>query len=303
MITHWFESFDDRFGPLILPNVHVETLFDGGRWLEGPVYVPASRHLLFSDIPNDRVLRWCEETGAVSAFQAPSHFANGHTLDPQGRVLACEHQTRRVTRREHDGSLTVIADAFEGQPLNSPNDLVVAPDGAVWFTDPTYGISTEYEGARTDSAQGANRVYRAAPDGSITALIGNLTQPNGLAFSPDGQILYVADSGSSPSRLMAYAVGRGGSLGEGHLIRVAYKGIYDGFRVDRLGNIWMGTEEGVDCIAPDGTLIGRIRLPEVAANVCFGGPASNRLFICATRTLFSVYLNVTAAGPFPDTLT
>lgn len=295
MITHWFESYDDRFGTLILPNVHVETLFDGGRWLEGPVYVPASRHVLFSDIPNNRVLRWCEDQGTVSTFQAPSHFANGHTLDPQGRVLACEHQTRRVTRTEHDGSVTVIAATFNGKRLNSPNDLVLAPDGAVWFTDPTYGISTEYEGARTDSEIGANRVYRVDSNGQIHAMIDGLDQPNGLALSPDGHTLYVADSGSVPSRLIAYSLRQNGTLDEGRILRVADAGIYDGFRLDRLGNIWMGAEDGVECIAPDGTLLGLIRLPEVAANVCFGGPARNRLFICATRTLFAVYLNVTAA--------
>lgn len=286
MITPWFEVLDDRFAALILPNVHVDLLFDQGRWLEGPVYVPAARHLLFSDIPNNRVLRWCEESGAVSPFQAPCDYANGHALDGQGRVLACEHQSRRVTRREHDGRLTVIADRYQGKRLNSPNDLVVTRDGAIWFTDPTYGIATPYEGGLAASEIGARNVYRVAPDGTITAEITGLDQPNGLAFSADEKTLYVADSGSRPSRLMAYP---------GGLLREARRGIYDGFRLDSRGNIWMGAEEGVECIAPDGTLLGLIRLPEVAANLCFGGPARNRLFICATRALYAVYLNVTAA--------
>ena len=294
MITDWFEILDDRFRALLLPNVHLDTLFDGGRWLEGPVYVPAARHLLFSDIPNNRVMRWDEMSGHVAVFQAPSAFANGHTLDRKGRVLACEHQTRRVTRFEHDGSTTVIADSFNGRRLNSPNDIVVGPDEAVWFTDPTYGILTEYEGGRAESDIGSHNVYRVGPEG-IEAVITDLVQPNGLAFAPDGSILYVADSGSTPSRLMAYPIGADGRPGPGRLLHAARSGIYDGFRLDRLGHLWIGAEEGVVCVAPDGTLIGRIRTPEVVGNLCFGGPDRNRLFLCVTRKLMAVYLNVTGA--------
>lgn len=293
MITDWFEVLDGRFAALILPNVHVDTLWTGGRWLEGPVYVPAARHLLFSDIPNDRVLRWDEMTGAVGPFRVPSGFANGHTLDRAGRVLACEHQARRVVRFEHDGSVTVIAAEWQGRRLNSPNDLVEGPDGAVWFSDPTYGISTEYEGARAESEIGARRVYRAV-EGGVEAVLDDLVQPNGLCFSPDGSLLYVADSGAQPSCIRVYRM-EGGRPVAGRLFHAASTGFYDGLRCDRLGNVWVAAEGGVECIAPDGVLIGRIRLPEVAANLCFGGPARNRLFICATRALMAVYLNVTGA--------
>lgn len=294
MITPWFEVLDDRFRALILPNTHVDTLFDGGRWLEGPVYVPASRHLLFSDIPNNRVMRFDEVTGAVGLFQQPSEFANGHTRDREGRVLACEHRTRRVTRFEHDGSVTVIADNWQGKRLNSPNDIVVAADGAIWFTDPTYGISTEYEGGRAESEIGSHNVYRVGAGGP-EAMITDLVQPNGLAFSPDGGTLYVADSGAQPSRMMAYAMGADGRPGDGRLLHTAEQGVYDGFRVDRLGNLWVAAQEGVVCLAPDGALLGRILLPEVVGNVEFGGPDRNRLYICATRRLMAVYLNVTGA--------
>lgn len=296
MITDWFEVLDDRFRALVLPNVHVDTLYDGGRWLEGPVYVPASRHLLFSDIPNNRVLRWDEMTGQVGPFQQPSQFANGHTLDRQGRVLACEHQTRRVTRVEHDGSVTVIADRFQGKRLNSPNDLVVGPDGAVWFTDPTYGIATEYEGGRSAGEIGAQNVYRVDGEGRVEAVVTGLVQPNGLAFAPDGRTLYVADSGSQPSRMLAYAIGADGRPGAGQVLHTAVQGVYDGLRVDRLGNLWIAAEAGVVCLAPDGSLIGRILTPEVVGNLCFGGPDRNRLFLCVTRKLMAVYLNVTGAG-------
>lgn len=292
MYTDWFEVIDPRFEALILPNVHVDLLFDGGRWLEGPVYVPAARHLLFSDIPNNRVLRFNECDGNVSVFEAPSNFANGHTLDRQGRVISCEHLTRRVTRREHDGRLTVLADSHDGKRLNSPNDVVEASDGSVWFTDPTYGISTEYEGARFDSEIGSRNVYRIDPSGAVSVVLSDLVQPNGLAFSRDKKILYVADSGSKPSRLLAYTV-CDGKLSGGRLIAEVSRGIFDGFRVDRHSHIWTSAADGVHCLTADGELLGKIRIPAAVANVTFGGPARNRLYICATRSLYAVYLNVT----------
>ena len=291
MLTDWFEVHDERFRGLVLPNVHVEQLFSDGRWLEGPVYVPAGCYLLFSDIPNNRVLRWDETDGSVSVFLSPSNFANGHTLDREGRVLACEHFSRSVTRVEHDGRVTLIADSFEGKRLNSPNDIVVAADGAIWFTDPTYGISTEYEGARSPSETGARNVYRVGTDGGIAAVATDFIQPNGLAFSPDGDILYLVDSGREPSALHAFEVIGGTQLGKRRLVSECSTGIYDGIRIDRDGHIWAGTAEGIHCLAPDGTLLGKIRLPETTANLCFGGIHRNRLFICATRSLFSVFVN------------
>jgi len=291
MLTDWFEVHDERFRGLVLPNVHVEQLFSDGRWLEGPVYVPAGRYLLFSDIPNNRVLRWDETDGSVSVFLSPSNFANGHTLDREGRVLACEHFSRSVTRVEHDGRVTLIADSFEGKRLNSPNDIVVAADGAIWFTDPTYGISTEYEGARSPSETGSRNVYRVGTDGGIAAVATDFIQPNGLAFSPDGDILYLVDSGREPSALHAFEVVGGTQLGKRRLVSECSTGIYDGIRIDRDGHIWAGTAEGIHCLAPDGTLLGKIRLPETTANLCFGGIHRNRLFICATRSLFSVFVN------------
>lgn len=293
MLTDWFEVQDPRFRALVLPNVHVETLFSGGRWLEGPVYVPAGRYLLFSDIPNNRVMRWDETDNAVSTFQSPSNFANGHSLDGQGRVLACEHLSRAVTRVEHDGTVSLLADRFEGKRLNSPNDVVVADDGAVWFTDPSYGISTEYEGSRSPSETGTRNVYRIGAGGDVVAVLRDLVQPNGLAFSPDQRVLYVVDSGSEPARLYGFDVLEGKSLANRRLVSECQAGIYDGIRIDRQGNIWAGTGEGIHCLAPDGTLLGKILLPETTANLCFGGRHKNRLFMCATRSLFAVYVNVT----------
>jgi len=291
MLTKSFEVHDERFEKLVLPNVHVETLFSDGRWLEGPVYVPAGRYLLFSDIPNDRVLRWDETDGSVSTFLSPSRNANGHTLDREGRVVACEHLSRSVTRTEHDGSLTVIADRFQGKRLNSPNDVVVAADGAVWFTDPTYGIANDYEGERAESEIGSHNVYRVAPSGDVRAVLTDFVQPNGLAFSSSGAVLYVVDSGSKPGRIVAFDVVDGAGLARPRLVSECPCGVYDGLRIDRHGNIWAAAGDGVHCLAPDGRLLGKILLPEVAANVCFGGRHANRLFICATRSLHAVYLD------------
>jgi gluconolactonase len=294
--THWFEILDPRFQQLILPNVHVDQLYAGGRWLEGPVYVPAARHLLFSDIPNNRVLRYNECDDTVSEFARPSNFANGHTLDRQGRVVACEHQTRSVVRFEHDGSRTVLADRFEGKRLNSPNDVVVDNGGSIWFTDPTYGISTEYEGARSESEIGSRNVFRLDPDGSLHAVITDLEQPNGLAISTDQTRLFVVDSGASPARLMAYELSKSKRPTAGRILRVCDTGMYDGFRLDSRGNIWTSAGDGVHCLSADGELLGKVLLPETVSNVCFGGAARNRLFITATRSLFAVYLNTTAGA-------
>jgi gluconolactonase len=298
MLTSAFEVLDPRFAPLAMGNVHLETLYRGGRWFEGPVYVPAGRYLLWSDIPNDRVMRWDETDGSVSVFEQPAWNTNGHTLDRQGRVLTCEHRGRCVSRREHDGSRHVLAAQVNGQRLNSPNDLVVRSDDSIWFTDPTYGIDSDYEGDAAESEIGASNVYRIdAHSGAVSAMVQDMVRPNGLAFSPNERWLYVVDTGCShvpggPRLLRRYAVADDGlSVHSGQDFATCSVGLFDGLRPDVQGNLWVGAGDGVHCLAPDGTLIGKVRVPEVVANVCFGGPKRNRLFICGTTSLYSVYLN------------
>lgn len=291
--TDWFEIVDPAFKSLILPNVHVDLLYTGGRWLEGPVYVPAARHLLFSDIPNNRVMRYDDVAGTVAAFEAPSNFANGHTLDREGRVISCEHLTRSVIRREHNGSQTVLADRFNGRRLNSPNDVIADSKGNVWFTDPTYGISTPYEGSLADSEVGYRNVYRLNCNGQLDAVVTDLQQPNGLALSRNEQTLFVVDSGVQPARLMAYKLDPEANLQAGRLFSECSDGMYDGLRVDSAGHIWTSAGDGVHCLDHDGRLIGKILIPETVSNVCFGGLGRNRLYITATRCLYAVYLNVT----------
>ncbi len=290
--TDWFEIIDPAFKSLILPNVHVDLLYTGGRWLEGPVYVPAARHLLFSDIPNNRVMRYDEVNSTVATFEAPSNFANGHTLDREGRVIACEHLTRRVTRREHDGSLTVLVDRFEGKRLNSPNDVIADSQGNIWFTDPSYGISTPYEGSLAESEIGSQNVYRLTPDGKFEAVITDLQRPNGLALSRDEETLYVVDSGVQPAKLMAYALDTSAIPASALAFSECPNGMYDGLRIDYAGHVWTSAGDGVHCLGPDAKLLGKILIPETVSNICFGGPERNRLYITATRSLFAVYLNV-----------
>ncbi len=298
MLTDWFQVIDPRFRRFILGNVHVDTLATGMRWAEGPVYFGAGRFLLWSDIPNNRMMRWDETDDSVSVFRAPSNNTNGHTLDRQGRLVSCEHRTRRVTRTEPDGSITVLADRFEGKRLNSPNDVVVKSDGTVWFTDPPYGILSEYEGDKAESEIGANNVYRCDPEtGEVTIVADDFDKPNGLAFSPDEKTLYVADSGYShgedrPRHIRAFDLaGDGAVLGEGRVFAECDIGLFDGFRCDTDGNVWTSAGDGVHCYLADGTLAGKILIPEVVANVTFGGPKKNRLFICGTTSLYAVYLN------------
>jgi gluconolactonase len=289
------EVLDERFRPLVVEHAAVERLWTGGRWLEGPVWFGDGRYLLFSDIPNDRMLCWSELTGAVAVFRAPSEFSNGNTRDLQGRLVTCEHRTRRVTRTEHDGTITVLLDTYGGKPLNAPNDVIVAPDGAVWFTDPGYGIDSHYEGGRAPTELPRD-VYRVA-DGTATPVVTGMDRPNGLCFSPDGSRLYVVDvgeirvfdmEGTTPARGRPFVsfAGPGGS---------------DGIRTDRDGNVWAAAAaggagfDGVHCYAPDGTLIGQIHLPETCANLCFGGRARNRLFMAASSSLYSVYVEAQGA--------
>lgn len=292
-----YEIHDPKFSKLIFGNAGVETLWTGGRWCEGPAYFPAGRYLIWSDIPNDRVMRWDEMNGEVSVFQDPALNQNGHTTDLQGRLISCEHRGRAVSRIEFDGTRTVLADSFEGKRLNSPNDVVVKSDGTIWFTDPTYGIDSEYEGDAADSEIGASNVYRIDPDGSIECVVSDMVKPNGLAFSPDESLLYVADTGLTHDpdctpKLRTYPVNDDGkTLGQGQNFCTCDNGLFDGFRVDANGNIWSSAADGVHCFDSTGKLLGKILVDEVVANVCFGGPKLNRLFICATTSIRSIYVN------------
>jgi len=298
------EVIDKRFYRLVIHNAHIDHLWTGARWAEGPVYVPAGRYLVFSDIPNDRTLRYDELTATVSTFEQPALNQNGHCLDLEGRIVSCEHRGRAMSRIGHDGHREVLADSFEGQRLNSPNDAVVHSDGSVWFTDPTYGIDSDYEGDAAESEIGHSNVYRIDPaDGSVSAVVTDMVRPNGLAFSPDESILYVADTGIShvgsacPPDIRAYPMAADGRApsGEATTFATCTEGVFDGFRVDAKGNLWTSAADGVHCYDPDGTLLGKIHLPEVVANVEFGGIKRNRLYICATTSLFAFYLNTSAA--------
>lgn len=304
MTRDHLEVIDRTFASLVHRNCHLDTLWTGGRWLEGPVWFGDSRTLLFSDIPNNRMLRFDEISGGVVPFRSPSDNSNGNTRDRQGRLVTCEHRTRRVTRTELDGTLTVLADRHAGKRLNSPNDVVVSADGAIWFTDPTYGIDSDYEGDAALSEIGASHLYRIDPQGGDVAIAADdFVKPNGLAFSPDESRLYVADTGAThqpdgPRHLRVFDVGPGGRLSGGEVFSTCDAGLYDGFRLDTHGNIWTSAADGVHCLDPGGALLGKIRIPETVANVCFGGLKRNRLYICATRTLFATYLNTTGLPYF-----
>ncbi len=295
-----FEVLDDRFQPLIKTSARVEKLWEGCRWAEGPAWFPAHRSLVWSDIPNDRILRFDETTGQVGVFRQPAGNTNGHTVDRQGRLVSCEHGNRRVTRTEHDGSITIIADRFEGKRFNSPNDVVVKSDGSIWFSDPSYGIESDYEGNKGVSEIGRNNLYRVdGGTGAITIVADDFVAPNGLAFSPDESLLYVSDTGSPATRHMrAFSVNDDGTLGGGDIFAVCTNGLFDGFRLDDAGRIWASAADGVHCYHPDGTLLGKVFVPEVVANVCFGGAKRNRLFICGTTSLYSVMLPVAGVKTF-----
>ena len=288
-----FEVLDPRFEACFPGHARVDRLWTGARWLEGPAWFPAGRYLIFSDIPNNRMLRLDETDNSVSVFRSPSNNSNGNTVDREGRLVSCEHLARRVTRTEHDGSITVLADRFEGKRFNSPNDVVVKRDGSIWFTDPDYGIMTDYEGDAAASEIGACHVYRIGTDGHINQVTGDFDKPNGLAFSPDEKQLYIVDSGK-PKHMRRFAVGADGKLSGGEVFATATVGIFDGFRLDTRGRIWTSAGDGVHCFDPDGTLIGKITIPELVANVTFGGAKRNRLFICGTTSIYAAY--TTARG-------
>lgn len=296
-----YEIIDGRFRPLVRVSARVERVFEGCRWAEGPAWFPAHRSVVWSDIPNDRMLRFDEAGGTTAVFRSPANYSNGNAVDRQGRLVTCEHGSRRVTRTEHDGAITVLADRYGHGRLNSPNDVVVKSDGSVWFTDPTYGIDSDYEGRKAESEQDGSHVYRVDPDGAVTRVAEDFVKPNGLAFSPDERWLYVADTGSShikdgPRHIRRFAADEAGRLSGGEVF-ADIPGV-DGFRLDEAGRIWTSAGEAVACYEPDGTLIGRIKLPERAANLVFGGAKRNRLFICATTSLYSVIVAVSGAKTF-----
>ncbi len=293
-----FEVISPAFEGCVIGHARVERLWTGARWCEGPVWFAAGRYLVWSDIPNNRMMRWDETDGSVSEFRSPSNNSNGNTIDSQGRLITCEHLTRCVTRTEHNGTLTTLAAVSNGKRFNSPNDVVVKADNTIWFTDPDYGILTDYEGEQANSEINACHVYRVNPDdGSVTVVADDYIKPNGLAFSPDENYLYISDTGrshntNSPAHIRKHSVQRDGTLGTGEVFAECGNGLFDGFRVDTAGRLWTSAADGVHCLDSDGTLIGKIHIPEFVANVCFGGAKRNRLFICGTTSLYSAYLSV-----------
>jgi gluconolactonase len=297
------QVLDDSFAKLRLRTAAVEKLATGFRWAEGPVWFGDQRCLIWSDIPNNRMLRWDEQTNAVTTFRQPSNHANGNTRDRQGRLVTCEHETRRITRTEYDGSITVLADRFEGKRFNSPNDIVVKSDGSVWFTDPVFGVNSNYE-SRKGTSELPQYVYRLDPEsGELSVAAEGLNGPNGLAFSPDESKLYVVESLAAPNRLIhVYDVISGGkALTNRKVLIDCGAGTSDGFRVDTAGNLWcgwgMGSDDldGVMVFNDGGRAIGRIALPERCANLCFGGAMRNRLFMASSQSLYALYVDAQGA--------
>ena len=300
------EVIDPRFAKYKVGNAAVERLYTGTRWAEGPVWFADGRYLLFSDIPNNRMLRWLEETGEVSVFRSPSNYSNGNSRDRQGRLITSEHDTRRVTRTEYDGTITVLIDRFHDKKLNAPNDVAVHSDGAIWFSDPGYGIMSNYEGHKAPFELPAN-VYRLDPKtGDATVVATDLDKPNGLLFSPDEKRLYIVDTGipkrpGDPRPIRVYDVVDGARLRNGRMFANMSPGSSDGIRCDVDGNLWSAAGwaaegfNGVHVFAPDGTLIGKIHLPETCANLCFGGAKKNRLFMAASQSLYAVYVETQGA--------
>lgn len=302
------QVLDPAFARLRLFSASVEQLATGFRWAEGPVWFGDGRYLLFSDIPNDRIVRWDDTTGQASVFRQPSDYSNGLVRDRQGRLVACEHLTRRITRTEYDGRITVLADRFDGKRFNSPNDIVCKRDGSIWFTDPPFGIAGHWEGEKAASEL-PQAVYRIASDGGLAQVIDDLAGPNGLAFSPDEKTLYVVESRAAPHRLIwAYDVRDDGRLGERRLaVDAGGPGAIDGIKVDEEGNLWCGWGsngspqadpaelDGVMVFTPQGRPVLHIRLPERCANLCFGGAKGNRLFMASSHSLYALYVEARGA--------
>lgn len=298
----FFEATQDVFNTFVMGNAPVKQLATGFDWVEGPVWFGDADCLLFSDIPNNRIMRWAPDSG-VSTFRAPSNFSNGHTRDRQGRLVSCEHGARRVTRTEYDGTMTVLADGFDGKRLNSPNDVVVKSDGSIWFSDPHYGIMTHYEGHKSEQELPCN-VYRIDPQtGALDAVVTDMACPNGLAFSVDENTLYVADTAemfdpAGKRHIRAYDVKADGTTGNGRHFHTVDPGAADGFRLDTDGNIWTSAADGVHCIDPKGDLVGKIFVPELVSNVCFGGRGNHRLFMTATTSVYAINLNRCGVSQF-----
>jgi len=292
---------DPSFAKHRIFNAAVERLATGFRWCEGPVWFGDGRYLLWSDIPNNRIMRWDEETGGVGVFRAPSNYANGNTRDRQGRLVTCEHDARRVTRTEYDGTITVILDRFDGKPLNSPNDVIVKSDDSIWFTDPPFGVLGNYEG-HVAPVELPTNVYRVdGRTGRATVVTGDIPRPNGLCFSPDETRLYVVVSGRVPREIRVFDVVKdGAALANERLFITTGTGVPDGMRADTEGNLWCGWgggegQDGVAVFNPEGALIGRILLPERCANLCFGGVKRNRLFLASSQSLYSIHVNAQGA--------
>ena len=286
-----FQVLDERF-ERVGGDQWMQRLHTGCRWTEGPAYFPAGRYLVFSDIPNDRTLRWDETTGQVGVFRHPSGHANGHTVDRAGRLVSCEQGRRRVKRTEHDGSVTVLAAEFDGKRFNSPNDVVEHSDGSIWFTDPSYGIDSDYEGHRAESEIGACHVYRADPDGTVSIVADDFCRPNGLAFSADESLLYIVDTRQEPSHIRVFDVRAGGKLAGGEIFATCDNGVFDGVRLDSEGRLWAAAHDGLHCFAPDGTRIGKLLVPEICSNFTFGGARGNELFITASSSLYTLRTTV-----------
>lgn len=297
-----YEIIDERFRYCVLANAWVERLYTGTRWAEGPVYFADGDYLLWSDIPNNRIMRWTPRSGprtpdsGVGVYRQPSNYVNGNTRDRQGRLVSCEQGGRRITRTEYDGRVIVLADSYQGKRLNSPNDVVVKSDDSIWFTDPPYGILSDHEGYKAEAELDGCYVFRLNPhSGKLAIAADDFVKPNGLAFSADESSLYISDTGLShdpdgPHHIRAFDVAEDGSLCNGQVFAEVNPGAPDGFRVDTDGNLWTSAEDGVHCYSPAGELLGKILIPEVVANVTFGGPRRNRLFITATTSLYAVYL-------------
>lgn len=291
---------DERFVGLYLPTANLEKLTSGMLWGEGPVYFPHGDYLLYSDVPSNVMHQWTPDAGS-RVFRNPSNNSNGNTRDLQGRLITCEHLARRVTRTEHDGSITILADQYNGKKFNSPNDVVVKSDGTIWFTDPPYGILSDYEGKKADQEQAGCFVFRLDPQtNELTVVADDFDKPNGLAFSPDETILYISDTGNThndncPQYIRKFDVIDGNTLANGSVFTHIENGLSDGFRLDVNGNVWTSAGKSVQCFAPDGGLIGEILIGELVANVEFGGPKGNRLFITASTSLYAIYLGTTGA--------